>query len=219
MKASVLQNTGNQQYGWKDIQGIFDNRFGLDLNLVNHPDESKLTFDLEPWPVGRYSLTTLNGRNEKYLFEKVGGRKVAIVVGCMDKRYARSLYEFVLSKSKGQFVLPLFMAGGIAQGKHPVRSIALGQTLTWMCEHLDVSKIWVSGHTHNCGGLSYIHHYGKKTVCQGLSCKPGSMKEEKFVKGQISDGVRLCVPNTHWGRTQKVLVTEKRDRPVMQPFR
>ena len=207
-----------QKGSWGEVQTAFAGQFGDDLNLVGHPMQQKLELFFNPWP-GVYSLTTLDGVTEADVYNQMSGEKLALAIGCMDKRYALPFFNWAVKKSKGQVVVPIYIAAGVAQVENDARQMALKQLITWLCKNGDVARIWASGHCHNCGGLGYLCYDGKATVCEALRCKPGSGKEARFVKGEIRTGVFNIVPKTHWGRTQKVLVTERRGQPHMITFR
>lgn len=221
MVKKIMKTVTSTHVGsWEEAKYAFEMQFGDDLGLVHHNGEPKISLLGEPWNMGEYSLTTLAGLTERNVMEAIASEKLALAIGCMDKRFASHFFKWVRIKSKGQLVLPILVGAGIAQVGNAPRQLALKQLVNWLCKNGDVAKIWASGHLHNCGGLGYLCFSGVESVCDGLACTPGSSKEERFVKKQINAGVQAIIPASHRGRTQKVLVSQKRDGwPLMYPFR
>jgi len=142
-----------------------------DLNLVHGPGLQKSPFE-EPAPYNTYSLTQIPNYMKEGDFYAQLEEVEQVVVSCMDKRAAHSVWEQTdIGKGKTLF---LSVAGGPVQNKK--RLAAMEKIAYFLAAFDNIKKVVLIGNEHLCGAVQ--HFLGDK---------------RKIMKRLIADGAGIWI--------------------------
>ena len=166
--------------------------FAGDLSIVGAADRlsPKSPFEAPPSPWDdhghhNYHLTVWQGTDGEYR-NKLSGVKIALV-GCMDWRFNRALYDEAVNKGYTPGEIMFFTQGGGVAQKPPERQEALGEILKGVYENArELKEIVTSGHVDRCGAWAYW-------LGAEAGKLPSEMGDEKGGATEISEMARHAI--------------------------
>ncbi len=190
---------------WKEVLAA-NSRFVGDTALVKGQKKLVSPFIKKNAPnKGIYWVTDWSKVIEEVFLSVVRGREVVILVGCMDKDFARPLWTEASKIDPNALIIPLFVAGGAAQIDDAERLAALATIIRYICQNANVVKIVLTGHTCGCGGLKHFNEWDVP-VYEALGDHSDGSKERRFVKERVNQSQPFLIPPSHQGVVERILV-------------
>lgn len=215
MKRTKMKVAGLQTPDWGHLCAAND-AFGIDLSLVGDPHTvRKSPFD-RPHAPGIYTATDFRRLCHQAYVGKLRrkGKKV-LVVGCMDASFAHWLWNAVRQEVGRAQIVSIFNAGGAAQ-TNEARINALATEVRYLLSLGDFESVWLTGHGHNCGGMSAFE-YGGVPVCDALGCSPNSGSEIGAIKRAIWAAWPQIIPAEFTGQVHTRIVLDRDNPRWIQP--
>lgn len=136
-----------------------------------------------------YHLTHWEG-SEKQLKAHLSKIKV-VVVGCMDWRFAKALYEDVINRGfKEEEIMFISVAGGMVQYGEG-REKGLETILDYVLDNSpQVNTIIATGHADRCGAVASWTDTPAGEIHEKIGPQPGSSEETQNMERLIIQGIR-----------------------------